>query len=323
MKRKRKIPDIVEGGYSVHAISVCGIEDIIGTDSDYCSLHYSAADVSYDYGYDYNGVYGEYDIMAYYVGNERFFKKDGSYDKEYVLYEYAVFESPDELECGDLLFRYLTTLAEAMGCSRIICNSRGMSAEFCAFLSERGFASVDGDFVLELPKAKMSEYDLAVIPTDKDSLGFYELLFLREHDFNIGEEKCTYSASGESITVDRRSGECSFSGGIRVEGNGTFILSDSHTLSQIHICRELLRIGNTEITVIPKSLKMGDTTPDVFSQGWGIFIDPDNNDDMLYMREFRNKLKREGLLDSFGTYSYSFDTEVGGERSCLAQIKLK
>lgn len=163
--------------------------------------------------------------------------------------------------------------AEATGCSVVTLNKDGGNDLFYEYFTQRGFAPRGENIVLDLPSSQMNDYDLSIIPTENDKLSFWELFFLREHGFDIEDRFCRFDSADKSIVIDRESGSCTFSAGISVSANRDFILHDAHSLSQIHICRELLKMGITEdIEIIFPETKVTETTPDVLAGKWGIFL---------------------------------------------------
>ena len=326
-KEKRIIPNITSGEYVAKECSVCSIDDIIGTDSDFCSIHYSDPNVSYKYAYDYNIVLFEKSIMAYYIGVDRFFEVGSTYQKEYVLYEYAVFEEDFEVESesNELLFSHLKKLAEVTGCSRIILNKNGGNDEFYSYFEKAGFVTDGDNIVFNFDSFSLSDYDSFVIPTSNDKLTFFDLFTLREGGFDVGKDVCRYDASAQSIVIDKKSGVCSFSDIFKLSPNREFILSDMHTLNIIHACRELLRMGVKEsINIIFPDEKESETTPDILVGTWGIFIFSDS--DLVGMKEkmeISKKLKSEGKLNRFSPYTYSFDKEAGGDYMNLYYVEIK
>ena len=54
---KRSIPTLDDGDFQVK--SIFNIDEIIGSDEDLCTAHYSAPNIEYNYGYNYIGVCSE------------------------------------------------------------------------------------------------------------------------------------------------------------------------------------------------------------------------------------------------------------------------
>ena len=323
MDRKGYSLRIEEDGYTAAPCHVCDFEELIGTNSEYCCLHYSAPGLEYNYGHDCNSVVSEQYTGGYYVGIDRFAQIDGAWDKEYMLYEYAVFDEDDAEEVNALLFRHLTDLARGTGCSRILCKKEGGSAPFYEFLADSGFVDGDAYLMYAVADCEMSDLDRAVLPRDGDALSMEELFFLREHGFSFDGEFCVLLFEGERISICRRNGEFQFSDGFQILSDGPLLLNGRWGLGVIDICRQLLvmKLG-APITICPPYAKERESTPDVSVGGYGVFI-CDELPDMRKEHEFIRTLKSEGELVGVDFYRFSYDFELGGRREALGFRRLK
>lgn len=320
-QKKQNLPQD-EDGYIIGECSVCDIDDIIGTDEDLCVQYFSEPEVEYDYGYNYITAVKDRYRMGYFIGVGRFFKKDGKWGKEYALKEYAVYQEKDAYIAHHALFNYLLTYAKEKGCSRIICKNKGGNTLFWQYLEQNGFEESENEWILFLPDAEMCEKDKMVIPKANEALGFEELFFLSELGFSLDEEKCMHTYGGEQISVNRKTGECEFSQGFAVLGEGKFTVRGKRELGILRCCFELLEMDiKKPISIYLESAKTSDTVPDILADGYGVFVEKDFSG----MREeysFSVKLKQAGQIQKVCYYCYHFNLEVGGRYSCLGFMKL-
>jgi hypothetical protein len=318
MKKQRIIPRLTYGEYVVDSCGVCDIYNIYGSSPDLCTLHYSDPLVDYKYAYDYITLSTDGVFLGYYIGTDRFSCSAGHYDKEYVVYEYALFVEDGIDEAADMLFSHLSELARVTGCSRIICNKNGGNSLFNKHFADKGFTENVELLSLTLVGVTLSDYDRMVLPTNRDALGFDELFFLREQGFELDSEKCVLEINGESISVDRRTGACEFSEAFLVIG-GVFVLqADQNSLGFIDVCRQLLGSGFEEnIKIYLPSAKESELTPDILVDDIGIFIS-DQPTGLHERRTFRMRLREAGVIKKYAFYKLYFDYEVGGIRDGLA-----
>ena len=316
MDERRIMPELTEGEYLAKSCDVCDIDHIIGTEEDVCTLHYSDPGVEYDYGYDFVNVIGNRQIHGYYVGIDRFCLLTNGYGKEYLLYEYAVFDDEDPETVNELLFRHLLTLAKVTGCSRITFIKRGGNSLFTDYFLEHGFRECDESLELSIEGAALSNRDKLVLPTEEDALGFKELFFLREQGFILDSEKCYFEAAGEWIVIDRRSGACHFSSAFEVIG-GEMKLGDTRELTQIDVCCQLLKKDvSKDIRIYTSKNENNDFLPAIIAGDIGIFL-PERTLNMKERNDLRQLLRQDGRLKRYAVYYFRFNYEVGGERIIL------
>ncbi len=309
---------IRKGKYLVGKCGVCDIDDIIGSNEDLCTLHYSPPNVKYYYGYEYITAVADRCIYGYYIGIDRFCQIDGVWAKEYMLYEYAVFIGEDAHETNEVLFSYLVERAKELGCSRILCENKGGNPSFNTYLANHGF--VEG--CLQLSGVQLPARDEILLQTAGDTVTFEHAYFLREQDFIVDKEKIRFEWEGEEISICRRTGECSFSKAFEVVGETPLILNNQRALSLIDICCQILPLGEKSgIKIYPFPSNVA-TAPDVLVGKWGIFV-IEQPKTMLERREFLTALKEEGALEKVTFYTFHFDQETGGRIFNLHYIPLK
>lgn len=312
-----RVPTLTEGGYTARECSVCGIEDIIGTNAEYCDIHFSEPELEYDYAFDYVNLFRGDELAGYYIGIDRFFRVGGEYKKEYVIREYAIFSGED----GALLLRHLCELARGRGCSRIVAAAEGGNKEFYTSLSGVGFTSSALGYTLELSGVSMARRDLLVIPREGEALGHEVLFFLREQKFVLDEKKCSFKCRGEEIIIERSTGACHFSAGFSPIGE-QFILSGSYALSVIDVCIQLLKLGvEGSIRITPES-ELSDGLSVAVSVGDAAVIITERSLNLKERRELRARLKREGVYKRYAVHRFQFDFELGGERVCFGFVEI-
>ena len=321
---KRKIPVHKVGEYTVCSCGVCDIDGIIGSPEDECDMLYSAPDVEYDYGYDFVKLTGDGCIRAYYIGKDRFYPRDGSYGKEYMLYELAVYLG--ESEVFGHLYRHLCELARVTGCERILlCDT--VTGELYRLLTADGFVRRDGMLVKRLEGVTLPERDRLVIPTDSDALTQGELFFLREQGFVLDGEKCRFEIDEKFIEIDRSRGACHFSDGFSVIG-GELMLGTEHALCIIDVCVQLMKIRINEDIVINLAASVDEGRPDIsfgrrgISYGRTAIFLPEARLTLKEKNALRAHLRAEGKYDSYELYHFWYDYEVGGSRTVIAFAKL-
>ena len=307
-----------KGKYLVGKCGVCDIDDIIGSNEDLCALHYSPPNVKYHYGYEYITAVADRCIYGYYIGIDRFCQIDGVWAKEYMLYEYAIYIGEEASEVNEALFSYLVEQAQALGCSRIVCENEGGNSLFNEYFAEHGF--VEG--CLQLSGVQLPARDEILLPSAGDKVTFEQAFFLREQDFIVDREKIRFEWGEEEISICRRTGECSFSKAFEVVGETPLILNNQRALSLIDICCQILPLGEKsgiKIYSFPSNVA---TAPDVLVDKWGIFV-VEQPKTMWESREFLAALKKEGVLEKVTFYAFRFDSEVGGREFKLHYIPLK
>lgn len=311
-EQKRIIPQLTKDGFLASSCSVCDIDDIIGTNEDLCTVHFSDPKVEYYYAYDYITVKKNRCRYGYYIGMDRFYPLENGWGKEYVLYEYAIYCEKEEKYANRLLFRHLLELAKTTGCNRILCKTEGGNALFYKYFTKKGFTENGAIYSLPIPDGKMSRRDQLVIPTKEDALSFEQLFFLREQGFTLEEEKCFFARQEEYISIDRKTGKCTFSKAFQVLGGESLVLNNHHALCILDVCCQLLkdRIGK-QIKIYLPSAKTTETTPDISADDIGIFL-TEQATSLQEQRNFRLKLKEEGLLKKYALYSFYFNFEIGG-----------
>ena len=106
------------------------VEEIIGALLEECAFHYSSPKVKYNYGYNYRAVKANGCIYGYYVGVDRFCLLDGKWAKEYILYEYAVYDVTGKRKANDALYACLLELVKGEGFKKRLTStdSRNLSA---------------------------------------------------------------------------------------------------------------------------------------------------------------------------------------------------
>lgn len=310
---------IRKGKYLVGKCGVCDIDDIIGSNEELCTLHYSPPNVRYNYGYEYITAEADRCIYGYYIGIDRFCQIDGAWAKEYMLYEYAVFLGEDASEVNETLFAYLVEQAKALGCSRIVCKNEGGNTLFNEYFAKHGF--VEGR-CLYFSDAQLPARDAILLPLPEDKVTFEQAFFLREQDCIVEREYIRFEWEGEEISICRRTGECSFSKAFEVVGDTPLVLDSQRALCLLDICCQLLTEGTRAgIKIYP--LPLGeDTAPDVLADRWGIFV-VEQQKTMAERRAFLTALKEEDVLDKVTFYTFHFDSEVGGRELRLHYIPLK
>lgn len=299
------------------------VEEVIGALAQECSFHYSPPNVQYKYGYTYRAVKANGCIYGYYVGTDRFCLLDGKWTKEYILYEYAVYDMEDDQQANDALYGYLLENAQTLGCSRILCKKEGGNDAFCVYLAQKGFESEGEYWVLPLPNAKLPAVDEAILPVEGEKLTFEQLYFLREQGFLVDEKTLRFVYADEEIVICRQTGECCFPKGFHLVGGQSFILDSKRALSIVDICCQLLELGvkeNVEISLI--NAKKEETTPDILVGAWGIFVTK-NPLTILERRTLLDALREEGVLEKVTLYAFHFDFELGGREMKLHYIPLK
>lgn len=318
MKKKRIIPKIKRGHFTVLEFDVCDIDDYIGSDEDICTLHYALKGVDYNYGHDYVKQVADNYVTGYYIGMDRFVYLDDAWSKEYALFEYALFLDDDAQKAGEILLSHLVKLAKVTGCSRITLDKDGANSRFLKLCETVGFVQEGDKMILHVKGAKMPKCDSEIIPKKSDAIGHYDLFFLREEGFELDSKKAVLNINGETITVDRSTGACEFSGAFSVIGNGISLLMGEKAWSIIDICRQLLNHNHTSGIVINVSdVKENELTPDVSVDGMGVFI-MEKYTTLGERREFRAKLQELGTLEKYAFYKHYFDREVGGLCDTLA-----
>lgn len=312
-KREIITPKLIEGDLTVGGCSVTSIDDIIGTPEDYCTLHYELPNIEYNYGYDYITATGDRCILGYYIGIDVFVKNGGQWAKEYILKEYAVFEESVAEEVESLLFRHLTTLARARGCSKIVCTKEGANQELVDYFARGGFSDEGELFVLELGGVALGTYDALLVPREGDALDLPDLFFLGEQGFSIEEDSCIFSSEEDEkyIIIDRKSGLCHFSGRIEVYG-GEVKIGVHPAMAIVDVLCQLNKMANKEdVKICLQSAKKSNTTPDVLVGDFGIFL-PREKMSMKEELELKMALRVEGVLKKYDVYTTRFDFEVGG-----------
>ena len=299
------------------------VEEIIGALLEECAFHYSSPKVEYNYGYNYRAVKANGCIYGYYVGVDRFCLLDGKWAKEYILYEYAVYDVTGKRKANDALYACLLEQAQSLGCSRILYGKEGGNDTFYSYFTKKGFVN-EGDYcVLPLPNAKLPEKDEAIMPVEGEKLPFEQLYFLREQNFLVDEKILRFAFEKEEITICRQSGECRFPKGFTVVGGEQFLLDSQRALSVVDICCQLLEQGVKEnVKIYLPNAKAKETDADVLVGEWGIFITEEPMT-MLEKRTVLDKLREEDVLERVSFYSFYFDFEVGGRQLNLHYLLLK
>lgn len=329
-----RIPTLTVGEYEVRECSVCSIDDIIGTNADLCTVHFSdevlaAPDHGYYYAYDYVTAITQDFFVGYYIGNARFCRIGNSPSKEYVLYEYAVFsEDEDGERVSSLLLAHIKMLAEASGASRIICKSKGGDEAFYKDLRECGFTEnrTEGIWSLALPHVKLLPCDAVILPREGESLSFYELFFLRERGFTVDSEKCTITDGEDCIIIDRSTGACKLSERFVCLYPLNLRIGDRYTLTVIDaLCQLLCQKISGNIRITPRASADLRTTatpvPDITVEDIGIFI-ADVPLTFAERQSLRERLRAEGKLKKYAVHTLEFNFEIGGRSHNLAYAKV-
>ena len=313
----------MKNNYSFTQVDVFTVEEVIGALLEECAFHYSSPKVQYNYGYNYRAVKTDGCICGYYVGVDRFCLLDGKWAKEYILYEYAVYDITGKRKANDALYVCLLEQAEKLGCSRILYGKEGGNAAFYSYFKKKGFAD-EGEYqVLSLPNAKLPQNDEAIMPVEGDKLTFEQLYFLREQTFSVDEKALRFTFDNEEITIWRQSGECRFPKGFTLVGGEQFLLDGQRALSIVDVCCQLLEQGVKEgVKIYLPTAKEKETDADVLVGAWGIFI-TETPMIMKEKRAFMDKLREEDVLEKVSLYSFHFDFEVGGRESSLYYFLLK
>ena len=327
----REIPVLTDGEYEVADCGVCAIDDIIGTNANLCTVHYSDEvlgdpDHGYHYAYDYITANAYGSIQGYYIGNDRFCRIGNKWSKEYVLYEYAVFPEEDEgKRVNALLLSHLKMLARASGASRIICNGKGGDEAFYKSLTEFAFVEINvgGEVIwsLELANVILSERDAVILPREGESLGFDELFFFREWGFVVDSGKCSFIYDDDYIIVDRSTGACSFSERFKCDKPLRIQQGDRYALCIIQaLCQLLCQKISGNIRLTPRTAKerlySTEILPEITAGDIGIFI-ADKPITILERRALRERLRAEGKLKKYAVHSLRFDFELGGRSYTL------
>lgn len=317
---RRRTVETKKNRYTVSECSICNIEEYIGTDISYCDAHYSAPDVEYNYFYEYKIVRAFGYSCGYYIGIDRFYEENGTWKKEYMLYEYAVFDGPKKKEINTVLYNHLIANAKELGCSRVLCTKEGGNSVFCSYFARKGFADRAGYFALPLLHSEMPARDAVLLPADGDRVTFEQAYFLREKGFSVDEQTIRYAFNGEEICICRRTGVCEFSKLFKVVGKRDFVLDGQRALSLLDICYELLQMGEKrEVNLYLPEEKTGQYAPDALIEKWGIFVLEEPLSDR---RAFLAELKKAGTFDRVSLYEFQFDFEVGGKNMSLYYIDL-
>jgi len=172
----------------------------------------------------------------------------------------------------------------------------------------------DNQLVLALEGVTLNEYDALVIPTCEDKLGYEELFFLREQCFELDREKCTLELNGEYLTVDRKTGDCSFSQNIRLVGAEKLTLDGRWSLTVLDVLCQMLKqgpLGSVKINL--PSAREDKYTPDIQIEDNAVYIVEERLSSQERC-ELRTKLKLGGVIKKFMLYEFSFNFEIGGER---------
>lgn len=316
-EQKSKIPVIREGEYTVGSCSVCSIDGIIGSPADECDIQYSDPEIEYNYGHDFVILSDEEEIRAYYIGLDRFYPREGSYGKEYAVFELALYLGSREL--FGLLYRHLIERARSTGCERVVL--RGVDGELRDLLISEGFCERDGVLTGRLNGVVLPERDRLVIPTATDALTHRELFFLRERLFDIDGEKCRLEIGKKCIEIDRRRGACHFLAGFSVIGEG-LTLGSIRALSLLDACAQLIEIGVEEQIVIRTSgASVAAGCPDISFGRTAIFL-PEERLKLQERSALRARLRAGGQYDRYTLHYLSFDFEVGGRRNGIAFAKI-
>lgn len=289
------------------------IEEVIGALLEECSLHYSVPNIQYMYAYDYIAVMQNGELYGYFVGVDRFCLVDGKRAKEYMLYEYAVYDVKGKKKANDALYGYLLERSEKTGCSRIICKKEGGNPMFYSYFAKKGFVDIGEYLSISLPNAQLCEKDEALLPIEGDKVTFEQLFFLREHGFEVNKENLRFVYEDAEIVLCRKSGECRFSEEFALVGGDCLVVDGQWALSVLDICSQLLReqVKETITIYLPKA-KERTTTPDVLVGKRGIFI-MKSPITMLERKRLLEQLEKENVLEKATLYTFSFDYETGGK----------